>query len=141
MYDFLRRMTTKITTPDMSSMQKVASVRFAGSKYMTVFWDKENRDVLVQNHQHRQGWYKQGDSKLMDTIGHFVDEKDYKAIPCNIVVYDITETIGDKDEQLNEDIYDCIWSDLVYGDMVIHFNIRIFERAESTEIENVSSLP
>lgn len=125
-------MSKSISTPDMTSLQEIATVTYNNEPYVSVFWNQDTQKVNI-NYK-GETWYQQEDCNIIDTLCCFLTgAKDYNIVANNIrVLYKKTNDV-ETSEELMEDVYNCIWSDLVFSSLMLNFNIRVFPWLTSKE--------
>ena len=117
----------------MTSLQEIANVTYNNEPYVSVFWNQDTQKVNINGHKAAM-WREQDDSDVMDTLCCFLtDVKDYNIVANNIRVLSKKTNEEETGDELMEDIYNCIWSDLVFSSLLLNFNIRVFPWLTSKE--------
>lgn len=137
---------TRIPTPDMTYLQKLAQVNVHDAYTLDVFWSEETRKV-VMNRRGNPSWYALEDGNIIESIDVFWGEEARtlaKKRGRNPTWFDRNlmdawgleiDTVADQlmvfDQKMRHgkardawEIYDCEWSDFACEKQVLQFRIR-----------------
>lgn len=144
--------STRIPTPDMTNIQKLAQVNIHDGYTLDVFWSEEPRKV-VMNKRGSPSWYALEDGNIIDSIDDFWHEEartiamerggkptwydrntrrnimnswgiEVNTVADQLMVFDQKMRHGKAYEAW--EIYDCDWSDFACEKQVLQFRFRSF---------------
>jgi len=104
---------TRIPTPDMTYLQKLAIVNVNDVETLDFFWSERTRQVVI-NKRGKKAWYAMNDGNIIESLCSVEDQ---------LMIFDQKMRHGKAYE--TREIYDCEWSDFACEKQVLHFKARV----------------
>lgn len=104
---------TRIPTPDMTYLQKLAIVNVNDVETLDLFWSEGTRQVVI-NKRGKKAWYAMKDGNIIESLCSVEDQ---------LMIFDQKMRHGKAYEA--REIYDCEWSDFACEKQVLHFKARV----------------
>jgi hypothetical protein len=132
-------MSYSVSIPEPKILeQKLARIHIGEQGVIEVFWRYNTQQAIfhVTNEAslvdpeleaETQYWFMQSDDNIMKSLSKFLPHRYYQLLAEEMVVYeDQTLAIGaPADKELENDIYNCDWSDFACDKLVLHMTLIV----------------